>query len=143
MRGVNKAIIVGTLGDDPTIRATSNGTVTASISVATNESWKDKTTGEQKEATEWHRIVAFGRLAEIMQEYLTKGSQVYIEGKLQTRKWTDKEGAERYTTEINAREMQMLGGKGSRKDENTAPRPKTLATPGPDEDGFDDDIPFN
>jgi len=111
-RGVNKAIIVGNLGADPETRYTPSGTAVANIRVATTESWKDRQTGEQQERTEWHRVVAFNRLAEIIGEYLKKGSQVYIEGKLQTRKWQDQSGNDRYTTEIVANDMQMLGGRG-------------------------------
>ena len=111
-RGVNKVILVGTLGKDPETRYMPSGQAVTNIRIATNEQWKDKTTGEQQERTEWHAIAMFGRLAEIAAEYLRKGSQVYIEGKLRTRKWQDKEGKDRYTTEIVADEMQMLGGKG-------------------------------
>ena len=113
-RGVNKVIIVGNLGQDPDVRYMPSGGAVANITVATSESWNDKSTGEKKEQTEWHRIVLFGKLAEIAGEYLKKGSQVYIEGKLQTRKWTDKDGVERYTTEVVVSmggTMQMLGGK--------------------------------
>lgn len=113
-RGVNKVIIVGNLGQDPEVRYMPSGGAVANITVATSESWNDKSTGEKKEQTEWHRIVLFGKLAEIAGEYLKKGSQVYIEGKLQTRKWTDKDGVERYTTEVVVSmggTMQMLGGK--------------------------------
>ncbi|AXC34348.1 single strand DNA binding protein [Escherichia phage C130_2] len=113
-RGVNKVIIVGNLGQDPEVRYMPSGGAVANITVATSESWNDKGTGEKKEQTEWHRIVLFGKLAEIAGEYLKKGSQVYIEGKLQTRKWTDKDGVERYTTEVVVSmggTMQMLGGK--------------------------------
>lgn len=143
MRGVNKCIIVGNLGNDPDVSASSGGVT--KISIATSEKWKDKQTGEQRERTEWHRVIAFGRLGEIMAEYLRKGSQVYIEGKLQTNKWQDKDGNDRYTTEIIAHEMQMLGGRGNgtqgarsqdtRKQGNNEP-----SQPGPDD--FDDDIPF-
>ncbi len=108
-RGVNKAIIVGTLGQDPEVRYTANGSAVANLRVATNESWKDKQTGEQQERTEWHSIVMWGRLAEIAQQYLKKGSQAYFEGRIQTRKWQDQSGNNRYTTEIHASEMQMLG----------------------------------
>ena len=108
-RGVNKAIIVGTLGQDPEVRYTANGGAVANISVATNESWRDKATGEAQERTEWHRIVMFGKLAEIAQQYLKKGSQAYFEGRIQTRKWQDQSGNDRYTTQIVASEMQMLG----------------------------------
>jgi single-strand DNA-binding protein len=111
-RGVNKVIIVGTLGKDPETRYMPSGSAVTNLRLATNEQWKDKQTGEQQERTEWHAVAMFGRLAEIAAEYLRKGSQVYIEGKLRTRKWQDKEGKDRYTTEIVADEMQMLGGKG-------------------------------
>src|SRR3990170_4404867 len=111
-RGVNKVILIGNLGNDPDVRYTASGAAVANISLATAESWKDKESGEQQERTEWHRIVFFGRLAEIVGEYLHKGSQIYVEGRLQTRKWQDKEGHDRYTTEIVAGEMQMLGGRG-------------------------------
>ena len=110
-RGVNKVILVGNLGKDPEVRYMPNGNAVANITLATSESWKDKTSGEQQEKTEWHRVVMFRRLGEIAGEYLKKGSQVYIEGKLQTRKWQDNSGNDRYTTEIVAREMQMLGGR--------------------------------
>ncbi len=111
-RGINKVIIVGNLGNDPEVRYTASGAAVATLSIATSDSWKDKNTGEQQERTEWHRVVMFNRLGEIAGEYLRKGSQVYIEGKLQTNKWQDKEGQDRYTTEIIANEMQMLGGRG-------------------------------
>lgn len=111
-RGINKVIVVGNLGQDPEVRYTTSGAAVTNISVATSESWKDKQTGEDVVKTEWHRIVFFGRLAEIAGEYLKKGSQVYIEGKLQTRKWQDQQNQDRYSTEIVANEMQMLGAKG-------------------------------
>ena len=111
-RGVNKVTIVGNLGQDPEVRYTTSGAAVTNISVATSEQWKDKNTGEDVVQTEWHRIVFFGRLAEIAGEYLKRGSQVYIEGKLQTNKWQDKNDQDRYTTEIIANEMQMLGAKG-------------------------------
>ena len=110
-RGINKVILVGNLGKDPETRYMPNGKAVTNFSIATSESWKDKQTGEQREQTEWHNIVMYDRLAEIAAEYLKKGSQVYVEGKLRTRKWQDKEGRDRYTTEINANEMQMLGGR--------------------------------
>jgi single-strand DNA-binding protein len=110
-RGINKVILVGNIGQDPEVRYSQSGTAMTSISVATSESWKDKTSGEQQERTEWHRVKFFGRLAEIAGEYLKKGSQVYIEGKLRTDKYTDKAGVEKYSTDIIADEMQMLGGK--------------------------------
>jgi len=111
-RGVNKVILVGNLGKDPETRYMPSGSAVTNLTLATSESWKDKQTGDQQERTEWHKIAMFGRLAEIAAEYLRKGSQVYIEGKLRTRKWQDKEGKDRYTTEIVADEMQMLGSKG-------------------------------
>ncbi|NIA26820.1 MAG: single-stranded DNA-binding protein [Desulfobulbaceae bacterium] len=142
-RGVNKVIIVGNLGGDPETRYMPSGSAVTNLTVATNESWKDKQTGEQKERTEWHKVAAFGKLAEIMAEYLRKGSQVYIEGKLRTRKWQDKDGKDRWTTEIVADEMQMLGGRGGGGSApmNQDPGPASApAQPGPDD--FDDDIPF-
>lgn len=111
-RGINKVIIVGNVGGDPETRYMPSGSAVTNLTIATNESWKDKQSGEQKERTEWHRVAMFNRLAEIAAEYLRKGSQVYIEGKLRTRKWQDKSGNDRYTTEIVADEMQMLGGRG-------------------------------
>jgi single-strand DNA-binding protein len=111
-RGVNKVILVGNLGKDPETRYMPSGSAVTNLTLATSESWKDKQSGEAQERTEWHKIAMFGRLAEIAAEYLRKGSQIYIEGKLRTRKWQDKEGKDRYTTEIVADEMQMLGGKG-------------------------------
>jgi len=146
-RGVNKAIIVGTLGQDPEIRYTANGGAVANISVATNETWKDKQTGEAQERTEWHRIVMFGKLAEIAQQYLKKGSQAYFEGRIQTRKWQDQSGNDRYSTEIVANEMQMLGSRGgggggapmeSGGQQQSKPAASETA---PMDDGFDD-IPF-
>ena len=152
-RGVNKAIIVGTLGQDPEIRYTANGGAVANISVATNESWRDKATGEAQERTEWHRIVMFGKLAEIAQQYLKKGSQAYFEGRIQTRKWQDQSGNDRYSTEIVANEMQMLGGRPgggggapmdssgqSQSQPQSRPAPAAADT-APMDDGFDD-IPF-
>ena len=111
-RGVNKVIIVGNLGADPETRAMPSGSTVANLRIATTENWKDRTSGEQQERTEWHRVVLFGRLGEVAAEYLRKGSQVYIEGSLRTRKWTDKQGTERYSTEIVGNDMQMLGGRG-------------------------------
>jgi single-strand DNA-binding protein len=125
-RGVNKAIIIGNLGQDPETRYTAGGSAVTTISVATSESWKDKTTGEAKEKTEWHRIKFFGKLAEIAGEYLRKGSQVYIEGRLQTDKYTDKNGVEKYSTDIIADQMQMLGSKG---DANRAPAGSGAGSP--------------
>ena len=133
MAGVNKAIILGRLGRDPEVRHTQDGTAVVTLSVATSEAWTDKSSGEKREKTEWHRVSAFGRLAEIMAQYLSKGSQVYIEGKIQTRKWQDQGGNDRYTTEIVAREMQMLG---SARNEQAQQQPE------PQQGGFDDDVPF-
>ncbi|MBI4005598.1 MAG: single-stranded DNA-binding protein [Gammaproteobacteria bacterium] len=146
-RGVNKVILIGNLGNDPDIRYTADGKAVANISIATSDQWKDKNTGEQQEKTEWHRVVFFGRLAEIVGEYLKKGSQVYVEGRLQTRKWQDKEGKDRYTTEVVANEMQMLGarGGGSAGFEQSPPQDETTekstSSKSADND-FDDDIPF-
>ncbi|HEX9810585.1 MAG TPA: single-stranded DNA-binding protein [Burkholderiales bacterium] len=152
-RGVNKVILVGNLGRDPEVRYSPNGQAVANVTIATSESWKDKTSGEKQERTEWHRIVFFGRLAEIAGEYLKKGAQIYVEGRLQTRKWQDKDGHDRYTTEIVANDMQMLGSRGgagmpSEPATESAPagssapstaRSGAKATAGAD---FDDDIPF-
>ena len=148
-RGANKAIIVGTLGQDPEVRYTANGSAVANISVATNETWKDKATGEAQERTEWHRIVMFGKLAEIAQQYLKKGSQAYFEGRIQTRKWQDQQGNDRYSTEIVANEMQMLGGRagaggGAPMESSGQSQPQSrpaAAETAPMDDGFDD-IPF-
>jgi len=112
-RGINKVILVGNVGKDPEVRYSAAGAAIANVALATSDAWKDKQTGEKQERTEWHRVVFFNRLAEVVGEYLKKGAQVYIEGRLQTRKWTDKDGHDRYTTEIVASEMQMLGGRGS------------------------------
>lgn len=172
MAGINKVIIVGHLGNDPEIRTMPNGDAVANISVATSESWNDRNTGERREVTEWHRIVFYRRQAEICGEYLRKGSQVYVEGRLKTRKWQDQNGQDRYTTEIQGDVMQMLGGRnqnagygndmggapqpsyqarqtnngGSYQSSRPAPQSATSqsATPQaePPMDGFDDDIPF-
>ncbi len=143
-RGVNKVILVGNLGKDPEIRYMPSGGAAANITIATSEQWKDKQTGEQKERTEWHRVVFFGRLAEIVGEYLKKGSQIYVEGSLRTNKWQDKSGNDRYTTEIIANEMQMLGsrsgGSASYQPDNSAQPAAAPAAAAPD--SFDDDIPF-
>ena len=142
MKGINKVIIVGNLGADPDVKYTASGSAIANISVATTESWKDKQSGEKQEKTEWHRVVFFNRLAEIVGEYLAKGSQVYVEGKLQTRKWTDKDGVDRYTTEVVAQEMQMLGG-GNRDNAKPAAKPAAKPVAQPATPEFeDDDIPF-
>jgi single-strand DNA-binding protein len=149
-RGVNKVILIGNLGNDPETRYTAGGAAVANVSLATTDSWKDKETGEQQDRTEWHRLVFFGRLAEIVSEYLHKGSQIYIEGRLQTRKWQDKDGNDRYTTEIVANEMQMLGGRGGSggggggsmdRPEPRSTNNKSSAKQSED-DFVDDDIPF-
>ncbi len=144
-RGVNKVILIGNLGRDPEVRYTPNGMAVANITLATSESWKDKQTGENQERTEWHRIVLFGRLGEIAGEYLRKGAKVYIEGRLQTRKWQDKNGQDRYTTEIIADSMQMLDSKGGGPQHTDAPMAEKSAmdaNPVAPTDNFDDDIPF-
>lgn len=156
-RGVNKVILVGTLGADPETRSMPSGMTVANIRIATNESWKDKASGAMQERTEWHSIALFGRLGEIATEYLRKGSQVYIEGKLRTRKWQDKQGNDRYTTEIIGDNMQMLGGKGGggamggerggAARAGNAPPPhedydQSPAPAGGGKEDFDDDIPF-
>ena len=147
-RGINKVILVGHLGRDPEVRYSPSGAAIANVTIATSEGWKDKQTGEQKERTEWHRVVFFSRLAEIAGEYLRKGSQVYVEGRLQTRKWQDQNGQDRYTTEIVANEMQMLGGRGGSGGQSTSTNNQFDQSPQPtqsapkDFDDFDDDIPF-
>jgi single-strand DNA-binding protein len=145
-RGVNKVILVGNLGKDPEVRYMPNGNAVANITLATSESWKDKTTGEQQEKTEWHRVVMFRRLGEIAGEYLKKGSQVYIAGKLQTRKWQDYSGNDRYTTEIFANELHMLGSRGGSAsfsgDSAAAPASASAAPATAAAGDFDDDIPF-
>ena len=148
-RGINKVILVGNLGQDPDTKAMPSGMTVCNLRIATSESWKDKQSGEMKEQTEWHSVAMFGRLAEIAGEYLKKGSQVYIEGRLRTRKWQDKQGNDRYTTEIVANEMQMLGsgsgggrgmGGGGRSAADTGGgEPVRSST---EKDEFDDDIPF-
>ena len=151
-RGINKVILVGNLGADPETRYMPSGGAVTNLRIATSDSWRDKNTGEQQERTEWHRVVLFNRLAEVAAEYLRKGSQVYLEGRLQTRKWQGQDGQDRYTTEIVANEMQMLcrGGRGGvyqSSDQSggaNAPPEETTssaAMDGPSDD-FDDDIPF-
>lgn len=147
MASVNKVILVGNLGRDPEVRYMPSGDAIANISVATTDNWKDKN-GEKQERTEWHRVAFFGKLAEIVGEYLKKGSQVYVEGRLQTRKWTDKEGHDKYTTEIVADRMQMLGSRGgggasSSQSEESAPPRQSGPPPASSEfNDLDDDIPF-
>ena len=154
-RGVNKVILVGNLGQDPDVKYMPNGDAVVNVTLATSDSWKDKATGEKREKTEWHRIVMFRRLGEIAGEYLRKGSKVYIEGKLQTRKWQGQDGTDRYTTEVVANEMQMLDSRGGQdsggsaaagySQKPTAAKPVPAAQPvaaAPVDDSFDDDIPF-
>lgn len=152
-RGINKVILIGNLGADPETKYMPSGNAVTNINIATSESWKDKQTGEQQERTEWHRVVFFNRLAEIAGEYLRKGSKVYVEGRLQTRKWTDQQGVDRYSTEIIANEMQMLDGRGENNQMNNSyapprnqnqPQPAAQQAPQPQPgmDSFDDDIPF-
>ena len=162
-RGVNKVILVGNLGGEPEVRYAASGTAIANVNIATSASWRDKQTGEQQESTEWHRVVFFGRTAEVVKEYLHKGSQVYIEGRLQTRKWQDKDGQDRWSTEVVANDMQMLGGRGGGSgtanfDQGGGAAPMAAAAPmaGPEasvpapasgeevpaDEEFDDDIPF-
>ena len=154
-RGVNKVILVGNLGADPETRSMPSGMTVTNIRIATSESWKDKSSGAQQERTEWHSVALFGRLGEIAAEYLRKGSQVFVEGKLRTRKWQDKQGNDRYTTEIIADNMQMLGARGGaaggadrasstnaappREDYDQSPAPAASSS---GKDDFDDDIPF-
>ena len=145
-RGINKVILVGNLGADPETRYTASGSAVTNIRLATTESWRDRQSGDRQEKTEWHRVVFFNRLAEVAGEYLRKGSQVYVEGKIQTRKWQDQSGQDRYTTEIVANEMQMLGGRagagdaapaaGGFRDSQPAPSPEQ------NQDFEEDDIPF-
>lgn len=152
-RGINKVILVGNLGADPETRYTASGSAVTNIRVATSESWRDKQSGEMQERTEWHRVVFFNRLAEIAGEYLRKGRQVYIEGSLRTRKWQDQAGQDRYSTEVIANEMQMLGGRegesaspppqsGGFRDSKPAQQQPAAATTVADDGFADDDIPF-
>ena len=154
-RGINKVILIGHLGADPETRAMPSGMTVANLRLATSENWKDKQSGEQQERTEWHNVAMFGRLAEIAGEYLRKGSQVYIEGRLRTRKWQDKSGADRYTTEIVANDMQMIGGRGGAGGVAAGGEPRERSAPaessatatagagaGSGAEDFDDDIPF-
>lgn len=140
MNGVNKVILIGNTGQDPELRYTGSGAAVANISLATTEKWKDRDSGDMQERTEWHRCVAFGRTAEIIGEYVTKGTPLYVEGKLQTRKWQDRDGNDRWTTEIVIREMQMLGSRGDRQRDDRPQQSEPQAAPPPAE--FDDDIPF-
>jgi len=151
MASVNKVILIGNLGKDPELKFLQSGQPVANFPIATSEKWKDKSTGETKEQTEWHNIIMFGKLAEIAGQYLKKGSSVFVEGRLQTRKWQDKNGQDRYTTEIIANEMKMLGGRGDQSGSQPAQQPRsqsnqdarnkaTFDAQAPA--GFDDDIPW-
>ena len=145
MSGVNKVIIVGNLGQDPEVRHMPSGDAVATISVATSETWKDKKTGENQERTEWHRIVFYKRLAEVVGEYLSKGSKVYVEGSIHTKKWTDKQGVDRWTTEIHGKELQMLSGKSDYKSSSVkpdVPHKSSAAQEFTADESFDDDVPF-
>jgi len=143
-RGVNKVILVGNLGQKPEMRYTATQTAVANLSIATTESWKDKESGENRDKTEWHRVVFFGNLAEIAERYLDKGSSVYVEGKIQTRKWQDKEGKDRWTTEILGNQLTMLGSRVS--NDSGSQQDSSSETPFPEDDSgpglSDDDIPF-
>lgn len=145
-RGVNKVTLIGNLGNDPELRSTQSGSAVANITLATSESWRDKETQETKERVEWHRIIFFGRLAEVVNEYLRKGSQVYVEGRIQTRKWQDKDGNDRYTTEIVANEMQMLGSRATNSESPANQQSASTSQPASQSaivnEPFDDDIPF-
>ena len=153
-RGVNKVILIGNLGNDPEIRHLAGGAAVANISLATSEQWKDKETGEKQEKVEWHKVTFFGRLAEVVGEYLHKGSQVFVEGRLQTDKWQDKDGVDRYTTKIIASQMQMLGGKRQHEEDDGEEYPEQESlpetpahkqksrSPAMADGDFDDDIPF-
>lgn len=141
MAALNKVLLIGNLGADPETRYTTSGDAVANIRLATTDTWKDKQTGEQRESTEWHRIVFYKRLAEVVGQYLKKGSQVYIEGRIKTRKWQDKDGQDRYTTEIEASEMKMLGGRRDDSDGNQSNTARRVANEGRVAD-LDDDIPF-
>ena len=146
-RGINKVILIGNLGADPETRHTAGGNAVTNLSVATSEAWRDRQSGEQRENTEWHRVVLFGKLAEIAGEYLRKGGKVYLEGRLQTRKWQDRDGNDRWTTEIIANEMQMLdsrGGSGAMDDSPSSYGRSDSGSkaPAPSPEGLEDDIPF-
>lgn len=151
-RGLNKVMLIGNLGGDPEIRHTNSGMAVATFSLATAESWKDRDTGESKDRTEWHRIVFFGRVAEVVEQYLKKGAQIYVEGRIQTRKWQDRDGNDRYTTEIVGSDMQMLGSKRNDFTENNdlkesieepiKPMNETTAEDASSGKFIEDDIPF-
>lgn len=147
MASLNKVTLIGNLGADPETRYMTNGDAVCNINLATTDSWRDKASGEQREATEWHRLVFYRRLAEIASQYLRKGAQIYVEGKIQTRKWTDKDGIDRYTTQVVVDEMKMLGKRQGGSDQPTADRadpfaPQESTAPGNSAGQIDDDIPF-
>ncbi len=147
MASLNKVTLIGNLGADPETRYMTNGDAVCNINLATTDSWRDKASGEQREATEWHRLVFYRRLAEIANQYLRKGSQIYVEGKIQTRKWTDKDGIERYTTQVVVGEMKMLGKRQAGQDQPQTDRadpfaPQDSAPPSNSASPIDDDIPF-
>lgn len=147
LRGVNKAILVGNLGQDPEVRYMPNGDAVANVTLATSEEWKDKNTGEKMEKTEWHRVVFFKRLGEIVGKYCKKGSKIYVEGQLQTRKWQDQSGQDRYTTEIKGHSMQMLDSKQGAPEQSAHEEAKKdgympPSAPVPEGGDYDDDIPF-
>ena len=143
-RGVNKVILIGNLGQDPEVRYMPSGGAVANVNIATTEVWNDRQSGQRQERTEWHKVVFFNKLAEVVQQYLKKGSKIYIEGKLQTRKWQDQNGVDRYTTEIVSNDMQMLDGGGPQQGnapQQNAPQHNSQPAPG-NFDDFDDEIPF-
>ncbi len=142
MASINKVILIGNLGKDPEVRYTPSGSAVCSITIATTRSWKNKDTGDKVEETEWHRVVFYDKLAEIAGQYLAKGKPVYVEGRLKTRKWTDKDGQDKYVTEIIAEQMQMLGSRDDAPNRAPAPAQKPQASTGTGFDGMDDDIPF-
>ena len=150
MASINKVILIGNLGRDPEVRHTPNGAAVCNITIATSRSWKDKTSGEKVEETEWHRVVFYDRLAEVAGEYLKKGRPVYVEGRLKTRKWQDKDGKDNYTTEVVAEQLQMLGDRGAgdsgggqpRQAQEQKPQPRQASRPASGFDDMDDDIPF-
>ena len=146
-RGINKVILIGNLGADPEVRATQGGNTVTTLSIATSESWRDRNSGEQTEKTEWHRVVAFNRQADILAEYVRKGSKLYVEGKLQTRKWQDQSGQDRYTTEVIVRDFAMLDGRNNSSNRQQTSQSAHSSQSNrmqdtPDDDPFGDDIPF-
>lgn len=141
-KGINKVILIGNIGRDPEVRYMPSGGAVTTVSIATSSSWKDKQSGDMQERTEWHRVVFFNRLAEIVGEYLKKGSKIYVEGSLRTQKWQDKNGQDRFTTEVVANEMQMLDSRGSTPSNDFDQSQPAASAPAPASENFDDDIPF-